>query len=88
MFIPSSLVENPSMSEKGFSSLLEVLYIKDQITNSSAGDTKKEFTDFIRAEVNQNRDTFMQYDKSSDDARLDEFYRKFLHQKKYVKKYV
>ena len=76
------------MSEKGFSSLLEVLYIKDQITNSSAADTKKEFTDFIRAEVNQNRDTFMQYDKSSDDARLDEFYRKFLHQKKYVKKYV
>ena len=72
--IPSSLVENPSICERRFSSLLEVLYIKDQITNSIAEDAKKEFTDFIRVVVNQNRDTFMQCDKPSDDARLDEFY--------------
>ena len=34
--------------------------------------------------MNQNRDIFMKYIKSSDDARVDEFYLKFLHQKKYV----
>ena len=31
----------------------------------------KEFTDFTGVVMNQNRDTFMQYDKPSDDARLD-----------------
>ena len=67
-FIPSSLVENPSICERRFSSSLEVLDIKDQITNSSVEDAKKEFTDFIRVVVNQNRDTFMQYNKPSDDA--------------------
>ena len=67
-------IENASICERRFPSLLELLYIKDQITNSSAEDAKKEFTDFIRVVVNQNRDTFMQYDKPSDDGRLDEFY--------------
>ena len=55
-FIPSSLGENPSICERRFSSLSEVLYIRDQITNSSAEDAKKEFTDIIRVVVNQNRD--------------------------------
>ena len=83
-FIQSSLVENAIICERRFLSLLEVLYIKNQITNSSTEDTKKEFTDFIRVAVNQNRDIFMQCDKPSDDVRLDNFYGKFLHQKNYV----
>ena len=40
-FIPSSLVENRSISPRRFSSLLEVLYIKDPITNFSAENAKK-----------------------------------------------
>ena len=51
-FIPSSLGDNPSICERIFSSLLEVLYIRDQITNSSAEDAKKELTDIIRVVVN------------------------------------
>ena len=73
-FKRSSLVENRRMCERRFSSLLEFLYIKDQIPNSSAEDAKREFTDFITVVEHQNRDIFMQYDKPSDDARLDEFY--------------
>ena len=81
-FIQSS--GNAIICERRCSSLLEALYIKNQITNSGTEDTKKEFTDFIRVVVNQNRDTFMQCDKPSDDVRLDNFYWKFLHQKSYV----
>ena len=33
---------------------------------------RKKFTDFARVVVNLNRDAFMQWDKPSDDARLDE----------------
>ena len=40
-FIASSLVESPSICERKFSSLLEVLYNKDQITSSSVEDAKK-----------------------------------------------
>ena len=83
-FIQSSLVVNAIICERRFLSLLEVLYIKNQITNSSTEDTKKEFTAFIRVAVNQNRDIFMQCDKPSDDVRLDNFYGKFIHQKNYV----
>ena len=45
-FIPGSLVENPSISERRFSSLLEVRYIKDQITNSSAEERKNSLTSY------------------------------------------
>ena len=71
-FIQSS--GNAIICERRCSSLLEALYIKNQITNSGTEDTKKEFTDFIRVAVDQNRDTFMQCDKPSDDVRLDNFY--------------
>ena len=45
---------------------------------------RKKFTDFARVVVNLNRDAFMQWDKPSDDARLDELCQKFLYQKRYV----
>ena len=58
-FIPSSSVENPSICERRFSSLLEVFYNKDQTTSSSVEDAKKEFTDIIRVVVNQSRENFL-----------------------------
>ena len=57
-FIPSSSVENPSICGRRFSSLLEVLYNKDQIASSSNKDTKKEFTGLILNVMNQSRDNF------------------------------
>ena len=64
--IPSMLVEVPDKSETRFSGILEALVSSQHITNSCAEDAKKEFFQFIKSVVKENRGEFLQLDKPNE----------------------
>ena len=66
--LPSTLVESPDQSETRFACMVEVLFMKNQITSSCAEDSKKEFSEFIKVVVKENSGEFLQYDKPSHDS--------------------
>ena len=80
--IPSTLVEVPDKSETRFSGILEAFVSSRHITSSCAEDAKKEFSQFIKSVVKENRGEFLQLDKPNECDRLDTFYWSYLDSQK------